>query len=97
MIFLETYTGYICIDPLITTETAHYALNLHYQHVGKRPIVGMVYFHTHSDHFGGAKGLIANAKVAAGRCWVVALEGFTEWVLKKQGMMFSGIVLNCNT
>ena len=81
VIFLETYTGYICIDPLMTGETTHYALNLHYQRVGKRPIVGMVYFHTYSDHFGGAKGLIANAKVAAGRCWVVTLEGFTEWVL----------------
>ena len=80
--FLEIYTGYICIDPLMTGEIAHYVLNLHYQGVGKRSIVGMVYFHTHSYYYGVVKGMIADAKVAAGRCRVVALEGFTEWMLK---------------
>ena len=53
--FVETDTGYICIDPLTTVETARYAVDLLYEHVGKRPIVGMIYSHTHSDHFGGVK------------------------------------------
>ena len=36
MTFVETYTGYICIDPLMTGETAHYALNFHYQSVAEK-------------------------------------------------------------
>ena len=32
--FVETDTGYIVIDPLTTVETAAYALNLLYEHVG---------------------------------------------------------------
>jgi alkyl sulfatase BDS1-like metallo-beta-lactamase superfamily hydrolase len=89
--FVETDTGYICIDPLTTVETARYAVDLLYEHVGKRPIVGMIYSHTHSDHFGGVKGMITAEDVATGRCQVVASEGFTEWVLKEQGMAAEGM------
>jgi alkyl sulfatase BDS1-like metallo-beta-lactamase superfamily hydrolase len=89
--FIETETGYICIDPLTTAETARYALNLLYEHVGRRPIVGMIYSHTHSDHFGGVKGMISDEDVAEGRCVVVASEGFTEWVLKEQGLAAEGM------
>ena len=89
--FVQTDTGYICIDPLTTVETARYAVELLYEHVGKRPIVGMIYSHTHSDHFGGVKGMITVEDVAKGRCRVVASEGFTEWVLKEQGMAAEGM------
>ena len=89
--FVETDTGYICIDPLTTVETARYAVDLLYEHVGKRPIVGMIYSHTHSDHFGGVKGMITVEDVAKGRCLVVASEGFTKWVLKEQGMAAEGM------
>ena len=57
--FVESDTGYIVIDPLTTVETAAYALNLLHEHVGERPIVAVVYSHTHSDHFGGVKGVIS--------------------------------------
>ena len=89
--FVETLSGYICIDPLTTVETARYALKLLYDHVGERPIVGMIYSHTHSDHFGGVKGMITDEDVAEGRCVVVASDGFTEWVLKEQGMAAEGM------
>ena len=89
--FIESKTGYICIDPLTTVETARYALNLLYKHVGERPIVGMIYSHTHSDHFGGVKAMISEKNVAAGNCVVLASEGFTEWVLKEQGLAAEGM------
>jgi len=89
--FIESKAGYICIDPLTTVETAQYALNLLYEHVGERPIVGMIYSHTHSDHFGGVKGMISEEDIAAGNCVVVASEGFTEWVLKEQGLAAEGM------
>ena len=36
--FVESDTGYVVIDPLTTVETAAYALNLLYEHIGKRPM-----------------------------------------------------------
>ncbi|MDG2406792.1 MAG: MBL fold metallo-hydrolase [Paracoccaceae bacterium] len=56
-----------------------------YDHVGPGPIVGMIYLHTHFDHFGGVKGMITDDDVAAGHCPVVASEGFTEWVVERTG------------
>ena len=89
--FIKSQTGYICIDPLTTVETARYALDLLYTYVGRGPIVAIIYSHTHSDHFGGVKGMISEADVTAGRCRVVASEGFTEWVLKEQGLAAEGM------
>ena len=89
--FIETVSGYIVIDPLTTVETAKYALNLLFEQVGKKPIVGMIYSHSHSDHFGGVKGMISEEEVNDGRIKVIASEGFTEWVLKEQGMVAEGM------
>jgi alkyl sulfatase BDS1-like metallo-beta-lactamase superfamily hydrolase len=89
--FVESETGYICIDPLNTVETATFALNLFYAHVAKRPIVGMIYSHSHSDHFGGVRGMISEEDVKAGKVRVVASEGFSEWVLKEQGLVAEGM------
>ncbi len=89
--FIESESGYIVIDPLTTVEVAAYALDLLYTHVGERPIVAMFYSHTHSDHFGGVKGMISDADVAEGRVTVVAPEGFVEWVLKEQGLAAEGM------
>ena len=89
--FVESDTGYIVIAPLTTVETAAYALNLLYEHVGTRPVVAVVYSHTHSDHFGGVKGVISEEDVSSGRVRVVASEGFSEWVLKEQGLAAEGM------
>ena len=89
--FVESETGYIVIDPLTTVETAAYALNLLCEHVGRRPIVAVVYSHTHSDHFGGVKGVISEEDVSGGRVRVIASEGFSEWVLKEQGLAAEGM------
>ncbi|MDG2114479.1 MAG: alkyl sulfatase dimerization domain-containing protein, partial [Actinomycetota bacterium] len=66
-------------------------LQLLFDHVGERPIVAMIYSHTHSDHFGGAKGMISEDDVTSGRVRVIAPEGFTEWVLKEQGLAAEGM------
>jgi alkyl sulfatase BDS1-like metallo-beta-lactamase superfamily hydrolase len=89
--FVESDSGYIVVDPLTTVETAAYALKLLFDHVGERPIVGMIYSHTHSDHFGGVKGMITEQDIQSGRVKVVASEGFTEWVIKEQGMAAEGM------
>lgn len=89
--FVEGDSGYIVVDPLTTVETAAYALQLLFEHVGKRPIVAMIYSHTHSDHFGGVKGMISEEDVKNGHVKVIASEGFTEWVVKEQGMAAEGL------
>lgn len=76
--FVEGETGVIVIDPLISTETAAAALALYREHRGDRPVTGVIYTHSHVDHFGGVKGVTTQADVDAGRVPVLAPEGFVE-------------------
>jgi alkyl sulfatase BDS1-like metallo-beta-lactamase superfamily hydrolase len=76
--FIEGGTGVIVLDPLISTETAAAALALYREHRGDRPVTGIIYTHSHVDHFGGVKGVTTQEDVDAGRVPVVAPEGFTE-------------------
>ena len=56
-------TGWIIIDPLMTAETASVALALLNEHVGKRPVSGVIYTHSHPDHFGGVRGVVDTANL----------------------------------
>ena len=76
--FIRGRTGWVMIDPLTTTETAAAALALVRRHLADLPVTGMIYTHSHADHFGGARGMIAQADVDAGRVPVIAPEGFLE-------------------
>ncbi|MFJ7949647.1 alkyl/aryl-sulfatase [Streptomyces sp. NPDC096354] len=76
--FVEGATGVIVIDPLISTETAAAALALYREHRGERPVTGVLYTHSHVDHFGGVKGVTTQEDVDAGRVPVLAPQDFTE-------------------
>ncbi|WP_402469931.1 alkyl/aryl-sulfatase [Isoptericola aurantiacus] len=76
--FVEGETGVVVIDPLISTETAAAALQLYREHRGARPVTGVIYTHSHVDHFGGVKGVTSQEDVDAGRVPVLAPEGFVE-------------------
>ena len=89
--FVESDSGWVVIDPLTTVEVAAYALALVNEHLGERAIVAVCYSHTHSDHFGGVKGMISEDDVTTGGVRVVASEGFVEWVLKEQGLAAEGM------
>jgi alkyl sulfatase BDS1-like metallo-beta-lactamase superfamily hydrolase len=78
MTIVEGDKGVILIDPLISTETAGAALNLYYHHRGKRPVLAVIYTHSHVDHFGGVKGVVNPADVKAGKVKVLAPNGFLE-------------------
>jgi alkyl sulfatase BDS1-like metallo-beta-lactamase superfamily hydrolase len=81
--FIEGDTGIIVIDPLISTETAAAALALYRVHRGDRPVVAVIYTHSHADHFGGVLGVTSQADVDAGRVAVLAPEGFTEHAVQE--------------
>jgi alkyl sulfatase BDS1-like metallo-beta-lactamase superfamily hydrolase len=76
--FVEGQRGVLVIDPLISIETAAAALALYRTHRGDRPVMGVIYTHSHGDHFGGVKGVTSQADVDAGRCVILAPEGFME-------------------
>ena len=74
--FIEGDTGVIVIDPLICTETAAAALALYRAHRGERPVIAVIYTHSHVDHFGGVLGVTSQADVDSGRVSILAPEGF---------------------
>jgi alkyl sulfatase BDS1-like metallo-beta-lactamase superfamily hydrolase len=78
MTIVEGDQSLIVIDPLLATETAKAALDLYYQHRPRKPVGTVIYSHGHADHFGGVKGVIDEADVAAGKVQVLAPAGFME-------------------
>ncbi|WP_434664184.1 alkyl sulfatase dimerization domain-containing protein [Paraburkholderia sp. A3BS-1L] len=78
MTIIEGDTGLIIIDPMSTKETAQAALGLYRQHRPAKPVVAVIYSHSHVDHFGGAKGVADVADVRAGKIAVIAPEGFMQ-------------------
>lgn len=76
--FIKGDTGWIVFDPLTAAETARAALAFINDKLGKRPVVGVVYSHSHGDHFGGVRGVVDEADVASGKVKVIAPEHFLE-------------------
>ena len=76
MSIIEGETGLIVVDPLMYTETAQAAMDLYYQHRPRKPVVAVVYSHSHVDHFGGVRGVVRQEEVDAGRVQVIAPAGF---------------------
>ncbi|MBS1678812.1 MAG: MBL fold metallo-hydrolase [Actinobacteria bacterium] len=76
--FAEGPDGIVAFDPLISAETAKAALDLYYEHRPHKPLVAVVYSHSHVDHFGGVRGIVDQADVDAGKVRIYAPEGFLE-------------------
>jgi alkyl sulfatase BDS1-like metallo-beta-lactamase superfamily hydrolase len=76
MTVIRGKTGWIIIDPLTGAESAKAALALVSEKLGKRPVVAVIYTHSHVDHFGGVLGVVSAADVAAGKVQIIAPEGF---------------------
>jgi alkyl sulfatase BDS1-like metallo-beta-lactamase superfamily hydrolase len=76
MTIIRGKTGYIVVDPLISRQTAQAAMELFFQHFPKKPIVAVIYTHSHIDHFGGVKGVVSQQEVDAGKVKIIAPKGF---------------------
>jgi len=83
MSIIESNTGYIVVDPLVTPGTAEAGMALIYQHLGRKPIAAVIYTHSHIDHWGGVKGVISQADVQAGRVKVIAPDHFMEFAISE--------------
>lgn len=78
MTIIEGDTGLIIIDPVTSVETAKACIELYFEHRPHRPVVAVIYSHSHPDHYGGVKGVISEADVASGKTRVLAPDGFIE-------------------
>jgi alkyl sulfatase BDS1-like metallo-beta-lactamase superfamily hydrolase len=81
--FIKGDTGWIVFDPLTAKETARAALELINDKLGKRPVVGVVYSHSHVDHFGGVRGVVDEADVSSGKVKIIAPEGFMQAAIEE--------------
>ena len=76
--FIKGDSGWFVFDPLTTRETAAAALALVTEKLGQRPVLAVVYSHSHADHFGGVRGVIDEADVKSGKVAVIAPAGFMD-------------------
>ncbi|MGI2259101.1 alkyl/aryl-sulfatase [Shewanella sp. GXUN23E] len=76
--FIKGDTGWIVFDPLTAKETAAAALKFINEQLGERPVVAVVYSHSHGDHFGGVRGVVDEADVKSGKVKIIAPVGFMD-------------------
>ncbi|UJJ32402.1 alkyl sulfatase dimerization domain-containing protein [Halopseudomonas maritima] len=76
--YVKGDTGWIVLDPAISAETAKASYDLVTEELGERPVVGVIYSHSHVDHYGGVRGIVKQADVDAGKVEILAPEGFME-------------------
>lgn len=75
--FVEGREGWIVIDPLTSAQPAAAALELVRATLGQRPVTGVIYTHSHVDHYGGILGVASMDEVAGGLP-IIAPEGFLQ-------------------
>lgn len=92
MTLIEGRTGVIVIDPLVSAETAKAGLELYFQHRGKRSVAAVIYTHSHTDHWGGVKGVMTQDDADSGRVPVIAPEGFVEAIAQENVLAGTAMV-----
>jgi alkyl sulfatase BDS1-like metallo-beta-lactamase superfamily hydrolase len=93
--FIKGDTGWIVFDPLTAKETARAALELINDKLGKRPVVGVVYSHSHVDHWAGVRGVVDEADVTSGKVMVIAPAGFMDAAIAEN--VFAGNAMSRRT
>jgi len=76
--FIDAGSGWIVVDPLTSAEPARAALELLSEHVANKPVLAVIYSHSHADHYGGVEGVTCAADAAAGKVQIIAPQGFLE-------------------
>lgn len=79
MTLIEGDTGVIVVDCLTSIEGARVALDLYFEHRGKKPVAAVIFTHTHTDHWGGARGVLGEATDIP----VIAPNLFMEWAVSE--------------
>jgi len=90
--FIKSDTGWIVFDPLTAKETAAAALKFINEQLGERPVVAVVYSHSHADHFGGVRGVVDEKDVQSGKVKIIAPVGFMDHAVAEN--VYAGNAMN---
>lgn len=90
--FIKSDNGWIVFDPLTAKETAAAALKFINEQLGERPVVAVVYSHSHADHFGGVRGVVDEADVLSGKAKIIAPVGFMDHAISEN--VYAGNAMN---
>lgn len=88
MTLIEGDDGVVVVDPLVSAETAAAGLALYRRHRGDRPVTGVIYTHSHGDHFGGVLGVLPDG---SGDVPVIAPEGFLAEAVSEN--VYAGVAM----
>jgi linear primary-alkylsulfatase len=91
MHIVEGEEGIVVIDPLISAETAAAALALYRAHRGERRVTGLLFTHSHVDHFGGARGVLNEEEIEAGAIPIIAPAHFLHHAVSEN--VFAGTAM----
>jgi alkyl sulfatase BDS1-like metallo-beta-lactamase superfamily hydrolase len=78
MTLVEGDSGVIVVDTLTSIEGARAAMELYFEHRGRRPVAAVIFTHTHTDHWGGARGVIDDEMLESGGVPIIAPDLFME-------------------
>jgi len=78
MTLIESDSGVIVVDTLTSIEGARAGMELYFKHRGRRPVAAVIFTHTHTDHWGGARGVLDEAMLASGKVPIIAPNFFME-------------------
>ncbi len=81
--FMKGKTGWIVFDPLTAAETARAAKELVDEHLGKMPVVAVIYSHSHADHWGGVRGIVDEEDVRSGKVPIIAPRNFMAFAVSE--------------
>jgi alkyl sulfatase BDS1-like metallo-beta-lactamase superfamily hydrolase len=90
--FVKSKTGWIVFDPLTAAETAAAAKAFVDEKLGERPVVAVVYSHSHVDHWGGVRGIVDEADVQAGKVQIIAPRAFMQYAVSEN--VYAGNAMN---
>ena len=79
MTLVEGQTGWIVIDTTLTAPVARASMKLAMDTLkSTKPVVAVIYTHSHVDHFGGVRGVVDEADVRSGKVKIIAPDAFME-------------------
>ena len=79
MTLVEGATGWIVIDTMLSAPVSRAGLKLAMDTLkSTKPVVAVIYTHSHADHFGGVRGVVDEADVRSGKVKLIAPDGFMD-------------------
>jgi alkyl sulfatase BDS1-like metallo-beta-lactamase superfamily hydrolase len=90
--FVRGKEGWIVFDPLTALETARAGLELINEEIEDLPVTGVVFSHSHGDHFGGVRGVVDPERLAAGKVEIIAPREFMLHTVSEN--IYAGTAMN---